>query len=83
MDINRPEYRRYASKNFEFQDKDSDGVHTLDRLQFYKIEYPNKCSQKHPYVREEREELDKDKKLNELLKVQKKRFLARLFGRDN
>jgi len=83
MDINRPEYRKYASKNFGFRDKDSNGVHMLDRLQSYKIEYPNKCSQKHPYVREEREELDKDKKLNELLKIHKKRFLERLFGRDN
>lgn len=55
----------------------------LDQLKYYKIEYPNKCSQKHPYVKEDRVQLDRDKKLNELLKIHKKRFLQRLFGRDN
>lgn len=50
--------------------------HAIERVRFL-------IGQKHPYVREEREELDKDKKLNELLKVHKKRFLERLFGRDN
>jgi RNA-directed DNA polymerase len=83
MDKNHPQYRKFAAKNFGFKDEGSDGVHILDRLQSYKIEYPRKYSQKHPYLKEEREELDNDKKLNELLKIHKKRFLERLFGRDN
>jgi RNA-directed DNA polymerase len=83
MDINHPQYRKYISRNFGFKDEGNGGVHMLDQLQYYKIEYPSKCSQKHPYVKEDREQLDSDRKLNELLRVHQKRFLHRLFGRDN
>lgn len=83
MDANHPQYRKYVARNFGFKDEENGGVHMLDQLKYYKIEYPNKCSQKHPYVKEDRLQLDRDKKLNELLKIHKKRFLQRLFGRDN
>lgn len=82
-DINHPQYRKYAARNFGFEDQVSGGVHMLDQLRYYKIQYPNKCSQKHPYVKEDRELLNRDKKLNELLKLHKKRSLQRLFGGDN
>ncbi|OPH48006.1 group II intron reverse transcriptase/maturase [Paenibacillus ferrarius] len=83
MDTNHPQYRKYISRNFGFKDENNDGVHMLDRLQYYKIEYPNKCSQKHPYVKEDREQLVSNRKLNELIRMHQKRFLHRLFGRDN
>ncbi|UQZ85402.1 Group II intron-encoded protein LtrA [Paenibacillus konkukensis] len=83
MDRNHPQYLKYAARNFGFKDEVNGGAHILDRLQYYKIEYINQCSQKHPYIKEDREQLDRDRKLNNLLNIHKKRFLQRLFGRDN
>lgn len=83
LDANHPQYRKYAASNFGFPDADTGGVYMLDKLSYYKIEYPNKCSQKHPYIKEDRVWLEGARKLNDLIKAQKKRFLQRLFGGDN
>ncbi len=83
MNQNHPQYRKYAARNFGFKDEANGGAHILDRLQYYKIEYINQCSQKHPYIKEDRAQLERDRKLKNLLNVHKKRFLHRLFGRDN
>ncbi len=49
---------------------DDSNVHMLDQLSYYKVEYPDKCSQKNPYVPEEREWLDANKKLRGLMKAE-------------
>ena len=51
---NLPQYRKYTARNFGFKD-DEWNVHMLDQLSYYKIEYPDKCSQRNPYVPKERE----------------------------
>lgn len=76
---NLPQYRKYTARNFGFKDDDSN-VHTLDQLSYYKVEYPDKCSQKNPYVPEEREWLDANRKLRGLMKAQQVRYLQRLYG---
>ena len=80
---NFPQYRKYVAKNFGF--KDSNGnVHMLDHFKYYKIEYPDKCSQKNPYVIEDRQWLDTNRKLRDLMKIQQARFLLRRYGlREN
>ncbi|WP_206923081.1 group II intron reverse transcriptase, partial [Alicyclobacillus suci] len=76
---NLPYHRKSTAKNFGF--KDSDGnVHMLDKLGFYKIEYPDKCSQKNPYVLNDREWLDGNRKLRETIRVQRTRYIERLYG---
>jgi len=76
---NFPQYRKYTARNFGFKDDDKN-VHILDQLGYYKIEYPDKCSQKNPYVPEERDWLDANKKLRGLMKAQQVRYLQRLYG---
>ncbi|GMA60412.1 group II intron reverse transcriptase/maturase [Alicyclobacillus fastidiosus] len=76
---NLPYHRKSTAKHFGF--KDSDGnVHMLDKFGFYKIEYPDKCSQRNPYVSEDREWLDGNRKLRATMKVQRARYIARLYG---
>ena len=76
---NLPQYRKYTARNFGFKDDDKN-VHMLDQLSYYKTEYPDKCSQKNPYVPEEREWLDANRKLRSLMKAQQVRYLQRLYG---
>jgi RNA-directed DNA polymerase len=76
---NFPQYRKYTARNFGFKDDDKN-VHMLDQLSYYKVEYPDKCSQRNPYVPEEREWLDANRKLRGLMKAQQVRYLQRLYG---
>ncbi|MFX4300936.1 group II intron reverse transcriptase/maturase [Alicyclobacillus tolerans] len=76
---NLPHHRRSTARNFGFRD-DNGNVHVLDKLGLYKIEYPNKCSQKNPYVPEDREWLDRNRKLRETMRVQRARYIERLYG---
>lgn len=76
---NLPHHRKSTAKNFGFRDNDGN-VHMLDKFGLYKIEYPDKCSQKNPYVVEDREWLDGNRKLREIMKVQQTRFVQRLYG---
>lgn len=74
-----PSYRESTAKNFGFKDNDGN-VHMLDKFGFYKIEYPDKCSQKNPYVPGDREWLDGNRKLRSMMKVQQARYVERLYG---
>ncbi|WDL97180.1 group II intron reverse transcriptase/maturase [Alicyclobacillus sp. ALC3] len=76
---NLPHHRRSTAKNFGFKD-DRANVHMLDELGLYKIEYPDKCSQRNPYVHEDHEWLDGNRKLRVLMKVQQARYIERLYG---
>ena len=76
---NLPHHRKSTAKNFGFKDDDGN-VHMLDKLGFYKIEYPDKCSQKNPYVPEDREWLDGNRKLRELMKTQQAKFIQKIYG---
>lgn len=76
---NLPHHRKSTAKNFGFRDDDGN-VHMLDKFGLYKIEYPDKCSQKNPYVVEDREWLDGNRKLRETMKVQQTRFIQRIYG---
>lgn len=76
---NLPQHRKSTAKNFGFKDNDGN-VHMLDKFGLYKIEYPDKCSQKNPYVPEDREWLEGNRKLREMMKVQQARYIQRLYG---
>ncbi len=77
--VNLPYHRKSTAKNFGLKDNDGN-VHMLDKFGFYKIEYPDKCSQKNPYVPEDREWLDGNRKLQETMRVQRARYIERLYG---
>ncbi|MDG6913607.1 MAG: group II intron reverse transcriptase/maturase [Nitrososphaerota archaeon] len=76
---NLPHHRKSMAKNFGFKDNDGN-VHMLDKIGLYKIEYADKCSQKNPYVHEDREWLDGNRKLRAMMKVQQARYIERLYG---
>lgn len=77
--VNLSQHRWSTAKNFGFKDNDGN-VHMVDKLGLYKIEYPDKCSQRNPYVPEDRKWLEGNRKLRNQLKAQQHREMERRYG---